>query len=49
MEIGLVVEFNVFPSKRKKEKEKCVYMNVHYYITKPQLFKIKIVKLDNSN
>jgi hypothetical protein len=34
-----MVEFNVFPSKKKEEK--CVYMNIHYYITKPQLFKIK--------
>jgi hypothetical protein len=52
MEICLVVEFNVFPSKRKKKrkrKEKCVYMNIHYYVTKPQLFKIKIVKPDNRN
>jgi hypothetical protein len=37
-----VVEFNVFPSKKKK-KEKCVYMNIHYYVTKPQLFKIKLL------
>jgi hypothetical protein len=37
MEICLVVEFDVVPSKKK---EKCVYMNIHYYVTKPQLFKI---------
>jgi hypothetical protein len=36
-----VVEFNVFPSKKKKEK--CVYMNIHYYVTKPKLFKIKLL------
>jgi hypothetical protein len=35
-----VVEFNVFPSKKK---EKCVYMNIHYYLTKPQSFKIKLL------
>jgi hypothetical protein len=36
-----VVEFNVFPSKKKKEK--CVYMNIHYYVTKLQLFKYKLL------
>jgi hypothetical protein len=41
MEICLVVEFNVFPSNKKREK--CVYMNIHYYVTKPQLFKIKLL------
>jgi hypothetical protein len=41
MEICLVVEFNVFPSKKKKKKrERNVFMNIHYYVTKPQLFKI---------
>jgi hypothetical protein len=39
----------MFSLQKEKKKEKCVYMNVHYYITKPQLFKIKIVKPDNSN
>jgi hypothetical protein len=38
-----VVEFNVFPSKKKKKKEKCVYMNIHNFVTKPQLFKIKLL------
>jgi hypothetical protein len=27
----------------QKKKEKCVYMNIHYYVTKPQLFKIKLL------
>jgi hypothetical protein len=36
-----VVEFNVFPSKKKK-KEKCIYMNIHNFVTKPQLFKITL-------
>jgi hypothetical protein len=40
MEICLVVEFDVVPLKKKKKKKKCVYMNIHYYVTKPQLFKI---------
>jgi hypothetical protein len=31
MEICHVVEF---------DEEKCVYMNIHYDVTKPQLFKI---------
>jgi hypothetical protein len=22
------------------DEEKCVYMNIHYYVTKPQLFKM---------
>jgi hypothetical protein len=35
MEICLVVEFNVFPSKEKKS----VYMNIHNFVTKPQLSK----------
>jgi hypothetical protein len=35
-----VVEVNVFPSKKKK---KFVYMNIHYYVTKPKLFKIKLL------
>jgi hypothetical protein len=39
MEICLVVEFNVFPSKKKK-RERNVFMNIHYYATKTQLFKI---------
>jgi hypothetical protein len=30
-------------SLQKKKKEKCVYMNIHYYVTKPQLFKIKLL------
>jgi hypothetical protein len=34
MEICLVVGF---------DEEKCVYMNIHYYVTKPQLFKIKLL------
>jgi hypothetical protein len=38
MEICLVVEFNVFPSKKKKKK-KCVYMNIHNFIAKPELSK----------
>jgi hypothetical protein len=25
------------------DEEKCVYMNIHYYVTKPQLFKIKLL------
>jgi hypothetical protein len=29
---------DVVPSKKKGEK--FVYMNIHYYVTKPQLFKI---------
>jgi hypothetical protein len=36
MEIWLVVEVNVFPSKKNK-------MNIHYYVTKPKLFKIKLL------
>jgi hypothetical protein len=32
MEVCLVVGFD--------EEKKCVYMNIHYYVTKPQLFKI---------
>jgi hypothetical protein len=32
-----VVEVNVFPSKKKKK------MNIHYYVTKPKLFKIKLL------
>jgi hypothetical protein len=35
MEICLVVELR--PSLQKK---KCVYMDIHYDITKPQLFKV---------
>jgi hypothetical protein len=31
-----VMEFDVVPSKKKK---KCVYMNIHYYVTKPQLLR----------
>jgi hypothetical protein len=31
MEICHVVDF---------DEEKCVYMNIRYYVTKPQLFKI---------
>jgi hypothetical protein len=27
----------------QKKKEKCVYMNIHYYVTKPKLFKIKVL------
>jgi hypothetical protein len=30
-----VVEVNVFPSKKK--------MNIHYYVTKPKLIKIKLL------
>jgi hypothetical protein len=37
-----VVEFNVFPSKKKK-KRKYVYMNIHNFVTKPQLFKITLL------
>jgi hypothetical protein len=37
-----VVEINVFPSKKKK-KEKCIYMNIHNFVTKPQLFKITLL------
>jgi hypothetical protein len=40
MEICIVVEFNVFPYKKKKKRERNVFMNIHYYVTKPQLFKI---------
>jgi hypothetical protein len=40
MDICLVVEFDVLPSK-KKEKRVC--MNIHYYIIKPELFKIKLL------
>jgi hypothetical protein len=42
MGICLMVEFDVVPSnkKKKKKREKCVYMNIHYYVTEPQLFKI---------
>jgi hypothetical protein len=29
--------------KKKKKREKCVYMNIHYYVTKPKLFKIKVL------
>ena len=29
---------DVVPSKKKREK--FVYMNIHYYVIKPQLFKI---------
>jgi hypothetical protein len=29
--------------KKKKKKEECVYMNIHYYVTRPQLFKIKLL------
>jgi hypothetical protein len=29
--------------KKKKKKEKCVYMNIHNFVTKPQLFKIKLL------
>jgi hypothetical protein len=36
-----VVKFNVFPERKKRKK--CVYMNIHYYVTKPQLFKIKLL------
>jgi hypothetical protein len=28
------------PSKKKKKEEKFVYMNNHYYVAKPKLFKI---------
>ena len=38
-----MVEFDVVPSKKKEREEKCVYMNIHYYVTKPQLFKIKLL------
>jgi hypothetical protein len=32
---------DVVPSKKKRGGgEKFVYMNIHYYVTKPQLFKI---------
>jgi hypothetical protein len=34
MDICLMVEFNVFPSKRE-----FVYMNIHNYVTKPELSK----------
>jgi hypothetical protein len=34
MEICLVVGF---------DEEKCVYINIHYYVTKPKLFKIKLL------
>jgi hypothetical protein len=34
-----VVEFNVFPSKKRKY----VYMNIHNFVTKPQLFKITLL------
>ena len=37
-----MVEFNVFPSKKLK-KRKCVYMNVHNFVTNPQLSKIKLL------
>jgi hypothetical protein len=43
MEICLVVELmSSLPKKKKKKKKrkKCVYMDIHYDITKPQLFKI---------
>jgi hypothetical protein len=33
----------MFSLQKKKKKEKCVYMNIHYYVTKPQLFKIKLL------
>jgi hypothetical protein len=35
-----VVEFNVFFSKKKR---KYVYMNIHNFVTKPQLFKITLL------
>jgi hypothetical protein len=38
MEICLVVEVNVFPSKKKKKKKK-EEMNIHYYVTKPKCLK----------
>jgi hypothetical protein len=31
------------------DEEKCVYMNIHYYVTKPQLIKIKIIEPNNCN
>jgi hypothetical protein len=30
-------------SLQKKKKKKCVYMNIHNFVTKPQLFKIKLL------
>jgi hypothetical protein len=35
--------WNLMSSLQKKKKKKCVYMNIHYYVTKPQLFKIKLL------
>jgi hypothetical protein len=35
--------WNLMLSLQKKEEEKYIYMNIHYYITKPQLFKIKLL------
>jgi hypothetical protein len=29
-----------FLQKKKKKRERNVFMNIHYYVTKPQLFKI---------
>ena len=31
------------------DEEKCVYMNIHYYVTKPQLIKIKKIEPNNCN
>jgi hypothetical protein len=28
--------------KKKKKKRKCIYMNIHNFVTKPQLFKITL-------
>jgi hypothetical protein len=41
MEIYLVVEFDVVPSKKNKKLflMKFVNMNIHCYVTKPQLLK----------
>jgi hypothetical protein len=30
-------------SLQKKKREKCVYMDIHYDITNPRLFKIKLL------
>jgi hypothetical protein len=29
--------------KKKKRERNVVYMNIHYYVTKPKLFKIKLL------
>ena len=39
-------EIDVVPSKKR---EKFVYMNIHYYVTKPQLIKIKKFEPNNCN